>query len=150
VGLGRDYSTGAIGYAPILWMSILTTPVLRAITWVSPYTERRQAWVILRQPGSQFVTLFVSQFGNTLRSLSTFFLIGFLYNRYNGGAVVIYKIIQLFDNLAIAQFLVRELLSPSIMANANSFGPYGSCYPEADSATGHTTTLTLMFGIFYL
>ena len=38
-------------FAPVQWMFSVITPVFRALTWVSPYSDGRQAYIVLRQQG---------------------------------------------------------------------------------------------------
>jgi hypothetical protein len=46
-----DSSAWCPRFAPVPWMFCLITPVLRALTWVSRYSEGRQAQIVLCQQG---------------------------------------------------------------------------------------------------
>jgi len=81
-------------FAPVLRMFNLITSVLRARTWVSPYSEGRHARIALPSTTIPSVAFFVSRFGNKLHCPSTFLLISFLHFRYHRSTLVIYKIIS--------------------------------------------------------
>ena len=139
----------AEGFAPVLCIFRLVTPVLRALTWDSSYSEET-AIDRLAPSGPHSSCTLRFPFREPSRGPIHFPLDLIPSYRYNKTAQVIYKITAVFDNLTRAQLLaIAHLLSPANQTKAKTFVRRFAIV-QGVVATCPTAALTPMFRIFCL
>jgi hypothetical protein len=125
-------------FAPVPCIFRLVTPVLRALTWVSPNSEgdspRCHSYRAIDRlapsgPGSPRPLRF--PFRESSSGPIHFSLDLIPRQRYNMTTLVIYKITKFFDNLTRAQLLaICQLLSQTNQTKAKTFVRRVCCRPE--------------------